>query len=62
MEAKKKNFTGIQGNGFQIGGGAYLRVRLIHGRLRYIIRQGSFPEKRNLIFFLKDMRFLVCET
>ena len=58
----KKNFTGIQGDGFQIGGGAYLRVRLIHGRLRYIIGQGSFPEKRNLFFFLKDMRFLVCET
>ena len=53
MEAIKKNFTGIQGNGFQIGGGAYLRVRFIHGRLRYIIFQGSFPGKRNTTFCLK---------
>ena len=34
METKKrkqkKTFTGMQGDGFQIGGGGYLRVRLIH--------------------------------
>ena len=64
METKKrkqkKNFTGIQGDGVQIGGGAYLQVRLIYGRLRYIIPQGNFPGKRNTIFCL--MRFLVCET
>ena len=58
METKKrkqkKNFTGIQGDVFQIGGGAfYLRVRLIHERLRYIIPQGSFPGKRNITFCLK---------
>ena len=54
METKKlkqkKNFTGMQGDGFQIRGGAYLRGRLIHGRLRYIIPQGSFPGKRNITF------------
>ena len=44
---QKKNFTGIQGDGVQIGGGAYLQVRLIHGRLRYIIPQGNFPGKGN---------------
>ena len=42
---RKKNFTGIQGDGVQIGGGAYLQVRLIYGRLRYIIPQGSFPKE-----------------
>ena len=36
-------------------GGAYLRVPLIHGLLRYISSQRCFPEKRNKRFYLKDI-------